>query len=46
MSNAVNPYGDGHTSKRILNILAGDNPLENIFTCIGNSPLLKDVKTL
>jgi UDP-N-acetylglucosamine 2-epimerase (non-hydrolysing) len=41
MANAINPYGDGLTTKRILNILAGDNPLENVFSPTGNSALFQ-----
>lgn len=41
MAQAINPYGDGHTSKRILNILAGENPLENTFSPKGNSVLFQ-----
>tara|TARA_R110000868_G_scaffold218576_1_gene468908 strand:+ start:55195 stop:56385 length:1191 start_codon:yes stop_codon:yes gene_type:complete len=40
MAHAANPYGDGHASKRILNILAGENPQENIFTSKGNTALI------
>jgi len=36
MAQAVNPYGDGHAAKRILNLLAGDNAAANTF-----NPLLK-----
>lgn len=42
MAHAVNPYGDGKASRRILNILAGENPLENTFSSIGNSPLISE----
>lgn len=41
MSTAINPYGDGHTTSRILNILAGENPAENIFSASGNSALFQ-----
>lgn len=36
MAQAVNPYGDGHAAKRILNLLAGENATANTF-----NPLLK-----
>lgn len=32
MSQANNPYGDGHATKRILNILAGEKAEDNTFT--------------
>lgn len=32
MANAVNPYGDGFATQRILNILAGEAAAENTFT--------------
>ncbi len=38
MAHAVNPYGDGHATQRILNLLAGDVPENNLF-----NPLLKPV---
>lgn len=41
MASAINPYGDGHTTARILNILAGENPLENVFSPSGNSALFQ-----
>jgi UDP-N-acetylglucosamine 2-epimerase (non-hydrolysing) len=31
MAKAVNPYGDGQTSERIVNILAGDPVKANTF---------------
>ncbi len=31
MAKAVNPYGDGQATERILNILAGDSPEDNTF---------------
>lgn len=31
MANAVNPYGDGHATKRILNILHGEAACDNTF---------------
>lgn len=42
ISNAVNPYGDGKTTKRILNILAGECPTENIFAPNGNSAIFQN----
>ncbi len=36
MAQAINPYGDGHAAKRILNLLAGDAAEDNTF-----NPLLK-----
>jgi UDP-N-acetylglucosamine 2-epimerase len=32
MARAVNPYGDGKATQRILNLLHGDNPAHNTFT--------------
>lgn len=44
MSESINPYGDGNTTKRILNILAGENPHENIFHYPGNAAIFKKIE--
>ena len=40
MASAVNPYGDGQATRRILNILAGEHPAENTFAAQGNAAVL------
>ncbi|MEC8467841.1 MAG: UDP-N-acetylglucosamine 2-epimerase, partial [Pseudomonadota bacterium] len=40
MASAVNPYGDGQATRRILNILAGEHPAENTFAAQGNAAAL------